>query len=138
MMNPSDLTLQRLADFCREAKEKSSEKRKDLTSLSKSFGPRFAKAWETVKEGRVKKYVFHPSQRTVWIVVGKQREYLILPAASFCSCDDFYFRVMDQEVQLCYHLLAQKMAEALKKYDKIEEVDQLYEPLMKEWKNVTH
>lgn len=138
MKKSTDLTMQMLEEFCREAKEKSQGTRKDLTSLSKTFGPRFAKAWQTVKEERVKKYVFRPSQRIVWIVVGKQREYLVLSAASFCNCDDFYFRVMDQEVQLCYHLIAQKMAEALKKYDKIEAVDQLYEPLMNEWKKVTH
>ena len=137
MKKSTDLTMQMLEEFCREAKEKSPRTRKDLTVLSKTFGPRFAKAWQTVKEERVKKYVFRPSQRTVWIVVGKQREYLVLSAASFCSCDDFYFRVMDQEVQLCYHLIAQKIANILKWYETIEERDELYGSLMEEWKKPT-
>jgi predicted nucleic acid-binding Zn finger protein len=73
----------------------------------------------------------------MWIVVGKSRDYLLLPAADFCSCNDFYFRVMDREVHLCYHLITQKLAEALGWYDTVEEEDKLYDPLMKEWKIVT-
>ncbi len=60
-----------------------------------------------------------------------------MPAAEFCSCDDFYFRVMDGEVHLCYHLIAQKIAAALKQYDEIEENDELYNSLTAEWKKVT-
>ena len=44
---------------------------------------------------------------------------------------------MDREAHLCYHLIAQKLAEALGWFDKINESDELYETLMKEWKNVT-
>jgi predicted nucleic acid-binding Zn finger protein len=73
----------------------------------------------------------------VWIVVGRKRDYLILPAARFCSCDDFYYSVMEGKAFLCYHLIAQKLAEALGRYDQIEEDDDLYEVLMKEWKEVT-
>jgi predicted nucleic acid-binding Zn finger protein len=47
-----------------------------------------------LKENRVKKYTFKPSGRVVWVVVGKERDYLIMPDAEFCSCDDFYFRVI--------------------------------------------
>jgi predicted nucleic acid-binding Zn finger protein len=52
-------------------------------------------------------------------------------------CDDFYFRVLDQQTHLCYHLIAQKIAEAMDWYDKIEERDELYNSLMDEWKKVT-
>jgi predicted nucleic acid-binding Zn finger protein len=52
-------------------------------------------------------------------------------------CDDFYFRVLDQRIHLCYHLIAQKIAEVLDWYDKIEERDELYNSLMDEWKRVT-
>ena len=38
---------------------------------------------------------------------------------------------------ICYHLVAQKIAEALELYDKIEEEDRLYDCLMEEWKKVT-
>ena len=109
----------------------------DIGKLYSLFGKRFLKAWKAVREGQVKKYVFNPSKRVIWIVVGKNRDYLIFPAAEFCTCDDFYFRVMDKEAHLCYHLIAQKLAEALGWFDQIDESDELYETLMNEWKNVT-
>lgn len=126
-----------LEKVCEEAKTKGEVTGNQLTQLSEAFGSRFTKAWETLKEKRVKKYVFSPSGRIVWIVVGREREYQVMPAAGFCSCDDFYFRVMDREVHICYHLIAQKIADALGWYDKVEEEDRLYDCLMEEWKKVT-
>jgi len=126
-----------LEKVCEEAKIKGELTGNQLTQLSEAFGSRFTKAWETIKEKRVKKYVFSPSSRIVWIVVGREREYQIMPAAGFCSCDDFYFRVMDREANICYHLIAQKIADALGWYDKVEEEDRLYDCLMEEWKKVT-
>ena len=105
--------------------------------LDEAFGKRFGNAYKTIDAGRVRKYLFHPSERVVWIVAGREGEYQILPSVNFCSCDDFYFRVMDKEIHLCYHLIAQKMAEALKWYDLFEEDDELYNFLMEEWKRVT-
>jgi predicted nucleic acid-binding Zn finger protein len=126
-----------LEKVCEEAKTTGELTDNHLTQLSEAFGSRFTKAWETLKEKRVKKYVFSPSGRVVWIVVGREREYQIMPAAGFCSCDDFYFRVMDREANICYHLIAQKLADALEGYDKVEEEDRLYDCLMEEWKKVT-
>jgi len=126
-----------LEKVCEEAKTKGKLTDNQLTQLSEAFGSRFTKAWETLKEKRVKKYVFSPSGRVVWIVVGREREYQIMPAAGFCSCDDFYFRVMDRETNICYHLIAQKLADALEGYDKVEEEDRLYDCLLEEWKKVT-
>ena len=126
-----------LKRVCREAKAKNKVTDIHLTQLSTEFGSRFAKAREVLNERRTKKYIFRPSGRIAWIVVGKQQEYLIMPAADFCPCDDFYFRVMDKKIHLCYHLIAQKLAEALEAYDLVEENDRLYDSLMKEWKKVT-
>jgi len=126
-----------LEQVCEEAKTNREVTGNHLTQLSEALGSRFTKAWDSIKEERVKKYVFNPSGRIVWIVVGREREYQIMPAAAFCSCDDFYFRVMDREANICYHLIAQKIAEALERYDKVEEEDRLYECLMEEWKKVT-
>jgi predicted nucleic acid-binding Zn finger protein len=110
---------------------------KNITRLYEVFGQRFTKAFEALKENRVKKYTFKPSGRVVWVVVGKERDYLIMPDAEFCSCDDFYFRVLDRKIHLCYHLIAQKIANILEWYEKIEEHDELYEPLMREWRKPT-
>jgi predicted nucleic acid-binding Zn finger protein len=123
--------------ICREAKTEDKLSGKNLTELYELFGQRFTKALGTLKENRVKKYVFKPSGRTVWIVIGRERDYLIMPEAEFCMCDDFYFRVLDKKIHLCYHLIAQKIARNLGWYETIKENDKLYESLMNEWKKAT-
>jgi predicted nucleic acid-binding Zn finger protein len=126
-----------LNTICREAKAEGKLSGKSLTELYDLFGQRFTKALGALKENRVKKYVFKPSGRTVWIVVGRERDYLIMPEAEFCMCDDFYFRVLDKKIHLCYHLIAQKIARNLSWYETIKEDDKLYETLMNEWKKAT-
>ena len=126
-----------LNTICRKAKAEGKLSGKSLTELYDLFGQRFTKALGTLKENRVKKYVFKPSGRTVWIVVGRERDYLIMPEAEFCMCDDFYFRVLDKKIHLCYHLIAQKIARNLSWYETIKEDDKLYESLMNEWKKAT-
>jgi len=126
-----------LNSICKEAKAQGKLTGKSLTKLYEIFGQRFINAFEALKEERVKKYVFKPNDRVVWIVVGKERDYLLMPEAEFCSCDDFYFRVLDREIHLCYHLIAQKIANILEWYETIEERDELYDSLMKEWKKPT-
>ncbi len=123
--------------ICKEVKTEGKLTGKNLNRLYEVFGQRFTKAFEALKENRVKKYTFRPSGKVVWVVVGKERDYLIMPDAEFCSCDDFYFRVLDRKVHLCYHLIAQKIASILDWYEKIDEHDELYEPLMREWKKLT-
>ncbi|MCW4034028.1 MAG: hypothetical protein NWF03_01545 [Candidatus Bathyarchaeota archaeon] len=126
-----------LENVCKDLKNQEKITDEQLTQLKEALGSRFTKAWEAVQEERVKKYIFSPSGRIVWVVVGREREYQIMPEAVFCSCDDFYFRVMDREANICYHLIAQKLADVLGLYDKIEEEDRLYDCLMEEWKKVT-
>ena len=122
-----------LKTICEEIRSKKCMTEAAMNRLSESFGHRLVKALTTLKEGRVKKYVFKPSDRIVWIVVGRQRDYIVLPAA-FCSCIDFFFRF--DKGHLCYHIIAQKLAEATEKFDLIEDGDGFYEVLMNEWKTV--
>ena len=126
--------LDKLNVICRKAKSEDKLSGKNLSDLYDLFGRRFTKALEALKENRVKKYVFKPSNRLVWIVVGRERDYLLMPEAEFCTCDDFYFRVLDKKAHLCYHLIAQKIARNLGWFDVISENDELYLSLMKEWK----
>jgi predicted nucleic acid-binding Zn finger protein len=126
-----------LNTICKEAKTEGKLSGKNLTELYELFGQRFTKALDALKENRVKKYVFKPSGKTVWIVIGKERDYLIMPEAEFCTCDDFYFRVLDKKIHLCYHLIAQKIARNLDWYETLEETDELYKTLMNEWKKAT-
>ena len=81
------------------------------------YGYRFNGTWKAVEENRVKKYVFKPSGRVLWIVVSKGREYLIYPLVGYCSCDDFYFSVIDGKTRLCYHLIAVRLAELLGRFE---------------------
>jgi len=132
--SPSEIELLKI--ICEEAKKSGKITGSHLARLSEIFGQRFNKAWKALLEGRVKRYRFKPSGRVVWIVVGKKRDYLVMPNADFCTCDDFYYRVMDGMAHLCYHLIAQKIAESLGWYDKITELDELYDTLMREWRSI--
>ena len=121
-----------LKSICRDIQLRNEETEDHLHKLSVVFGSRFVKAQDALTKGRVKKYVFLPSGRVVWIVVGKQREYLVMPAADFCSCEDFYFRF--DRGHLCYHIIAQRLAEVTGQFAFFEDDDSFYEILIREWK----
>jgi predicted nucleic acid-binding Zn finger protein len=105
--------------------------------LRSSLGDRFEKAWQLVGQRRVKKYVFEPSGRVIWIIVGRESEYQVLPESGYCDCSDFYFRVVNGEAGLCYHLMGQKLADALGEYEEVREGDEFYKPLMEEWRRLS-
>jgi predicted nucleic acid-binding Zn finger protein len=135
MAHPERLTLERLIDEARSERELS---RSSWERLRLVFGDRFDKAWRLVLEKRIKRYIFRPSDRVVWVAVGQSGEYRILPAAEYCSCDDFYFRVVDGDAGVCYHLLAQRLAEALNSYQDVLEEDDSYSLLAAEWRAWTN
>jgi predicted nucleic acid-binding Zn finger protein len=125
------LTLEQVLRDLRISREIS---RQNWQRLRNTFGDRFDKAWKLVTENRIKKYVFKPSNRSLWVAIGQNAEYLIYSHAGYCSCSDFYFRVLDNEQAYCYHLLAQKLAEALNHFDLVEEEDEAYDQLLEIWK----
>jgi len=124
-------TLESVCDAVRSARQLT---RSQWERLRSAFGDRFDKAWRLVEERRVKLYIFEPSEREAWIVVGRGGEYQILPASRYCSCNDFYYRVVDGEAGFCYHLIGQRLAEALGSYDEVREGDEFFEALMTEWR----
>lgn len=105
-------------------------------NLVKLLGKRFIQAHKAIEDEKVKKYVFYPTNKSIWIVHGNEGEYQILPKAAFCSCNDFYFRVISNEIFLCYHLVAQKLAETLDKYILIKKSDEDYKTLMTKWRKI--
>jgi predicted nucleic acid-binding Zn finger protein len=107
--------------------KKLTDKQKKM--MIKTFGTRFKNAYKTVLNRKVRKYVLNPTKQ-VWVVIGKGHVYQILPSVNFCSCNDFYFRVIGQEIFLCYHLLAQKLADALEKYVVVEKNEKEFEALI--------
>ncbi len=129
-----DSETELLNEICRKARRSGRITDKQRDQLNDLFGSKFDHALEVVEQNRVKLYIFDPSSRRVWIVVGKSRDYQILPRAEFCTCNDYYFRVIGGKTPLCYHLIAQKLAEALDKFDLVTENDEMYDALMKEWR----
>jgi len=124
--------LTELDQVCSELAELGYMRFSHLARLYRAFGQRLVSALEALREKRVKKYVFKPSGRVVWVVVGREREYLVLPKAPFCSCEDFYFRVIDGEARLCYHVIAQRLGGCLNWFEVVEEEGEDYEVLMEE------
>lgn len=126
-----------LESVCDELRSSRELTRAQWDRLRSALGERFDKAWQLVEQRRVKHYVFEPSGRTAWIVVGRESEYQVLPRSGYCDCNDFYFRVVNGEAGLCYHLLGQRLAEALDAYDEVRESDEFYDRLMSEWRSLS-
>jgi len=102
--------------------------------LRKIYGAKFTKAEEAVSSMAVKKYTFKPSGRIMWIVVGREKEYFLIPQF-YCQCDDFYINVViRRKASLCYHILAQAIAERLGSFEKFEVPDSDFIRLNSEWK----
>ena len=101
--------------------------------MSKVFEKRLPQALGLVEAGKVTNYKFKPSGRTLWMVKGRKGEYQVMPDSMFCTCDDYYFRVMDNKKQLCYHLVAQQIAEALGQYGVLDFTDSQYAKITSKW-----
>jgi len=123
--------LQRICDRIQETGELPSQR--DL-KLQPSFQKRLEKAVRIVENRSVSKYTFTPSGRIVWTVKGRSGEYQTIPETNFCSCDDFYFRVMGFKRQVCYHIIAQKIADILKLYIEHALKDSDYDRITEKWR----
>ena len=121
-----------LETVCANVRAEGTVSNNHVNTLITKFGQRVNKALEALGESRIKKYVFQPSGRIVWIVVGKERDYLVMPASGYCSCDDFYYQF--DHGHICYHIIAQKLAESTEHFDLFEDDDDFYDILLREWK----
>jgi predicted nucleic acid-binding Zn finger protein len=102
--------------------------------LEEQFGDRFKNALELVEKRKVHKYRFKPSGRTIWAIRGRKGVYQVIPETNFCNCDDYYFRVMDGKRALCYHIIAQKVASALGRYESSDLQDTQYSKITEQWR----
>ena len=106
----------------------------DIEHFKQKYGKRFVRALRSVEEKRVLKYNFKPSSSTTWIVRGRRREYLVIPE-TYCTCRSFYQEVViSKEAKMCYHLLAQKIAEIRNLHSVIESSDAERRKLAVEWR----
>ena len=102
-------------------------------SYLEKYGSRFTRALESVEAGKVKKYVLKDAEIVRWIVVGNEKDYIIIDD-NYCSCYDFFHRVLLlQEIDKCYHLLAKMVAEKAQKFDTFEITFQEFLKFLREW-----
>ena len=107
---------------------------KDIDYFRDKYGKKFVRALRVVEEKKVEKYHFKPSDSTTWIVKGRARQYLVIPK-TYCTCRSFYQEVViSRESDMCYHLLAQQIAEIRNQQQLIESTDAARRKLYVEWR----
>jgi len=94
------------------------------------YGKRLDRAIDTVLAGGVKESVFLPSGRKVISVVGTLGDELIDPEKPYCSCSNFFFRVLGGREETCYHLLSHRIAKKTGKVDIVKFSDEEYGPYL--------
>ena len=134
MSSPHEDETTLIDQICAEIRPKHTLEKKSSQRLEKCFGERFKKAISLVERGAVKRYAFKPSGRIIWEVQGKSAVYQVLSHINFCNCDDYYFRVMNSKKQNCYHIIAQRIACALDKFEREEHSDDDYGKITRKWK----
>jgi predicted nucleic acid-binding Zn finger protein len=106
----------------------------DIEYFRSKYGKRFVRAFRAAEEKKVIKYQFRPSDTTTWIVKGRARQYMVIPKI-YCTCRSFYQDVvMSRETNMCYHLLAQQVAEIRNLYDTIDSTDMDRRKMYVEWR----
>jgi len=100
-------------------KKKSKIDNEYIEFLEKLFPNRSEKILEVVNRG-ITRYVYKPSNRIIWTVMGQEEEHLIYPKL-YCSCKSFYKEVViNRSKKSCKHIIAQVISEALNKYHEVE------------------
>ena len=106
----------------------------DIDYFRKKYGKKFVRALRVVEENKVEKYQFKPSDTITWIVKGRSRQYLVIPKV-YCTCRSFYQEVViSRESNMCYHLLAQQIAELRAQYELVDSTDTKRRKLYVEWR----
>lgn len=109
-----ELITQIFADLKREFSEKKSISRLTFAELESVFQGQLQSALALVDRKRVKR-ITCPRGRVVYQVEGDTREtYTCLPSSYFCCCYSYLHQVIrNQEIPMCKHVLATRLAEAL-------------------------
>jgi predicted nucleic acid-binding Zn finger protein len=106
----------------------------DIEFFKKKYGKKFVRALKIVEDGDVVKYQFNPSETTTWVVQGRKRQYMTIPN-TYCTCRSFYQDVViSRETNMCYHLLAQKIAEVRNQYETRRATDTDRRQLYVDWR----
>ncbi len=100
-----------------------------LPELSK-YGAKLDRAIDAVLAGGVKEVRFLPSGRRLFTVVGRLGDEFIDPDKPYCSCSNFYFRVLGGREDTCYHLLSYRIAAKTGMTQVVEFSDEEYAPYL--------
>lgn len=112
--------------------EKNGYNERDMIKyIEEIFPDKSEKVIEVLNKG-ILKYLYKPSNRSVWIALGEKSEHIIYPKL-YCSCQDFYKSVVIKRKRVfCKHILAQIISEALKLYKEVELEDAEFKKLVKD------
>jgi len=106
----------------------------DIEYFRNKYGKRFVRALQAAEENKVAKYQFQPSNTATWIVRGRGRHYMVIPKI-YCTCRSFYQDVViSREIKMCYHILAQQIAEIRNLYNNIDSSDAERRKMYVEWR----
>ena len=106
----------------------------DIDYFRDKYGKKFVRALRVVEEKKVNKYQFRPSESITWVVKGRARQYMVIPKI-YCTCRSFYQEVViSRESNMCYHLLAQQIAEIRNQYESVDSTDTERRKLYVEWR----
>jgi predicted nucleic acid-binding Zn finger protein len=105
--------------------EDQAELRAQLPEFEK-YGKKLDRAVDAVLSGGVKEARFLPSGRKVVTVVGRLGDEFVDPEKPYCSCSNFFFRVLGGREETCYHLLSYNVAKKLGRVDVVEFSDEEY------------
>ncbi|MBY8984449.1 MAG: hypothetical protein KGD65_05255 [Candidatus Lokiarchaeota archaeon] len=104
-----------------------------INFLELVFPDKSSDVLETLKRG-ITKYTYKPSNRVVWVAMGKNQEHLIYPKL-FCSCQDYYKSVViNRNRNFCKHIIAQIISEALHNFKETTLEDNRFKELVRELK----
>lgn len=78
----------------------------------------------------VKRYTIIPSGAVRWVVVGKNRDYIV--SDDFCSCKSFLLHLGEP----CKHIFEMKEARKNRSYDAFELTFEEYDPIRKEFLDI--
>jgi len=120
-----------LFDVYSKAKNKKVIDDELISFIDSIFPNKVDKVLEVIKKG-VTKYYYKPSNRVIWVALGKKCEHMIFPRL-YCSCQDFYKNVVIQRKRgFCKHLLAQAICEGLEDFNELDLEDDDFNTLVED------
>lgn len=102
------------------------ESLKEKTADFRGYGKKWDRAVDAVLARGVKEARFLPSERKVTTVVGRLGDEFVDPERPYCSCSNFYFKVLGGREELCYHLLSFRIAAETDRIETVEFSDDEY------------